>query len=110
MKNITLFELCRDYDVPCLPFSYNPETISRWYREHKPLCVHYDGLVTVDYPEAKEDYITVCDGEITDTSILNAKDVDINIYLLILVIKEMNFKLYFLSFNDGRQLVSGIEL
>lgn len=110
MTNIELFDLCDDLEVPRIPYSPCPTTWARWKQEGKHTCIHGDGYVSVDYPEAREECITVTEWLVSDTTVMDVNSVDINIYFLVSRITIPTYRLYFLSFKDGRQLVSGVAL
>lgn len=112
MNNIELFDLCDDLQVPRIPYSNQPNTWARWKSEGKHTCIHSDGYVSVDYPDAREECIAVRDYQM-DHEMGAILDIDINFFLLISKISIPNYKLYFLNIRDGHeytQIVSGIEL
>lgn len=112
MNNIELFDLCDDLQVPRIPYSNCMATWTRWKAEGKHCAIHADGYVSVDYPEAREECITVKDYQI-DHDKDNILDIDINLFLLVSKITIPSYKLYFLTFRDNpsfyrHQLISGI--
>lgn len=108
MKTITLFDICREYSIPTVQYSANPETLERW--AGKNMVAVHDGYAYVE-PNLPEHWVEFQEGNVLFSD-LPLHQVDMNLlHLGTILFTEFDMKhVKIFFFDDSQQsYVSGFE-
>lgn len=114
MNTIQLFDYCQEIEVRTVPYSAHKDTISRWYKEARPLVLLGTDpqYVYCERIDMREQHVTVIDGQIVYSTI-PFNDIDIDVpYLVDRLRVHFGLTEYTLFFyqDQGDAAITGIEV